>query len=58
VPRLTGKTLPETRRLLRASRCRLGAVRGHRRSGDKVIKQSPRPGLARPAGWAVNVTID
>jgi hypothetical protein len=58
VPSLTGKTLPATRQLLRRSRCRLGAVRGHRRTGDKVIKQSPRPGLSRPSGWAVNVTID
>lgn len=58
VPSLTGKTLPATRRLLRRSRCRLGAVRGQRRTGDKVIKQSPRPGLSRPSGWAVNVTID
>lgn len=58
VPRLTGKTLPASRRILRRSRCRLGAVRGHRRTGDKVIKQSPRPGLSRPAGWTVNVTID
>jgi hypothetical protein len=58
VPSLTGKTLPQTRRLLRSSRCRLGAVRGHRRTGDKVIKQSPSPGLSRPSGWAVNVTID
>jgi hypothetical protein len=58
VPRLIGKTLPASRRLLRVSRCRLGAVRGHRRSGDKVIKQSPRPGLSRPSGWTVNVTID
>jgi len=58
VPSLTGKTLPATRRLLRRSRCRLGAVRGHRRTGDKVIKQSPRPGLSRPSGWTVNVTID
>lgn len=58
VPKLAGKTLPATRRILRRSRCRLGAVRGHRRTGDKVIKQSPRPGLSRPSGWAVNVTID
>lgn len=58
VPNLKGKTLPASRRLLRNSRCRLGAVRGHRRTGDKVIKQSPRPGLFRPSGWTVNVTID
>lgn len=58
VPRLTGRTLPESRRLLRRSRCRLGAVRGRRRNGDRVIRQSPRPGLDRPSGWTVNVTID
>jgi hypothetical protein len=57
VPRLTGKTLPASRRILSRSRCRLGAVRGRRRAGKEVTRQSPRPGLTRPAGWAVNVTI-
>lgn len=57
VPRLIGKTLPASRRILSRSRCRLGAVRGQRRAGKKVTRQSPRPGIARPAGWVVNVTI-
>ena len=57
VPRLIGQTLPASRRILSRSRCRLGAVRGQRRAGRKVTRQSPRPGLTRPSGWAVNVTI-
>jgi hypothetical protein len=58
VPRLIGKTLPASRRILRRSGCRLGAVRGLRRAGKKVTRQSPRPALARQPGWVVNVTID
>ncbi|MBS1884767.1 MAG: IPT/TIG domain-containing protein [Actinobacteria bacterium] len=57
VPRLTDKTLPASRRILSRSGCRLGAVRGHRQAGKKVTRQSPRPGVVRPPGWAVNVTI-
>jgi hypothetical protein len=57
VPRLNGKTLPASRRILSRSRCRLGAIRGQRRAGKEVTRQSPRPGVTRPAGWAVNVTI-
>jgi hypothetical protein len=57
VPRLIGKTLPASRRILSRSRCRLGAVRGPRRLGKKVTRQSPRAGISRPPGWVVNVTI-
>lgn len=57
VPRLSGKALPAARKILKRSGCRLGAVRGHRRTGNKVARQSPRPGVTRRAGWDVNVTI-
>ncbi|MGH2936547.1 MAG: IPT/TIG domain-containing protein [Solirubrobacterales bacterium] len=57
VPRLTRKTLPVARKALSRNRCHLGAVRGHRRTGKRVTRQSPRPGVTRPAGSAVKVTI-
>jgi len=57
VPRLTRKTLPVARKALKRSGCRLGAVRGNRRTGNRITRQSPRPGVTRRVGWDVNVTI-
>jgi hypothetical protein len=56
-PAARRQSLPAARRVLRRSGCRLGAVRGHSRTGNKVARQSPRPGVTRRACWDVNVTI-
>ena len=58
VPKLIGKTLPETRRAFRYFHtwCRLGKISGKRR-GTVVVRQSPKPGAIRPTNTLINVTL-
>lgn len=57
VPHLSGSTLKAARRQLRRSHCRLGAVRGERSRGARVVKQFRRPGRELPAGTEVGVKL-
>jgi hypothetical protein len=57
VPGLRGWKLKASRTWLRQALCALGKVRGERRSGAKVVKQSPAPGPVLPAGARVAVKL-
>jgi hypothetical protein len=57
VPRLTGRQLAASRKLIGQRHCRLGTVRNRNKGGKKVVRQSPRPGTVRPAGARVNLTL-
>jgi hypothetical protein len=57
VPHLSGLTLKAARRQLRRSHCTLGAVRGERSRGARVVKQFRRPGRELPAGTEVGVKL-
>jgi hypothetical protein len=59
VPRLLGKRLAAARRSIRAAHCAVGRVRrasSHKARG-RVIRQSLRPGLRKPAGTKVNLVV-
>jgi len=57
VPHLSGLTLKASRRQLRRSHCTLGAVRGERSRGARVVKQFRRAGRELPAGTEVGVKL-
>jgi sugar lactone lactonase YvrE len=64
VPKLRGKTLKRSRKLLKRRHCRLGNVKKPRGVHGKrairrlvVKKQSPRAGKLRPRGTRVKVTL-
>jgi hypothetical protein len=57
VPRLAGRSLPASRRILRRSHCKLGPVRGERAKGAKVVRQFRKPGTSLPAGAEVGVKL-
>ena len=59
VPRVVGKRLAAARRSIRAAHCSLGRVRriSSRKSAGRVIAQSPRPGLRKPAGTKVKLVV-
>ena len=59
VPRVVGLRLAKARTRIRRARCRLGRVRyaSSRRVRGIVVKQTPRPGVRRPAGTRVSVTL-
>jgi hypothetical protein len=60
IPKLRGKTVLAAGRTLRRAGCRVGKVtRKKARSGKRrrVIAQSPRAGLRRPAGARVKLTV-
>jgi hypothetical protein len=59
VPRVLGKRLAAARRSIRAAHCSLGRVRrtSSRKSAGRVIAQSPRPGLRKPAGTKVKLVV-
>lgn len=57
VPRLREWKLKAARHWLRQAQCGLGKVRGKRRPGAKVVKQSPAPGTELPAGARVAVKL-
>lgn len=60
VPRLKGKTVAKARRLLGASKCRLGRVTraySTKVSSGRILSQSRRPGARLPRGTRVNVIV-
>ena len=59
VPRLMRKRLAAARKSIRAAHCALGRVRrvASRKARGRVIAQSPRPGLRKPAGTKVNLVV-
>ncbi len=57
VPDLRGWKLKASRRWLRQAQCGLGKVRGSRRPGAKVVKQSPAPGTVVAGGARVAVKL-
>jgi IPT/TIG domain len=57
VPRLIGRQLAASRKLVGRRHCRIGTVRNRNKGRVKVIRQSPKPGTTRPAGSRVNLTL-
>ena len=57
VPALSGLTLRAAIRQLRRSNCGIGAVRGERVRGARVIKQFRKAGRSLPAGARVGVKL-
>jgi hypothetical protein len=59
VPRLVGKRLAAARRSIRAAHCAVGRVRraSSQRARGRVMRQSLRPGLRKPAGTKVNLVV-
>jgi hypothetical protein len=59
VPRLLGKRLAVARRSIRAAHCAVGRVRraSSQKARGRVIRQSLRPGLRKPAGTKVNLVV-
>jgi hypothetical protein len=57
VPYLSGLTLKASRRQLRRSHCKLGAVRGERSRRARVVKQFRKPGRELPAGTEVGIKL-
>jgi hypothetical protein len=57
VPRLVGRQLAASRKLIGRRRCWLGTVRHRDKGGKKVVRQSPKPGAVRAAGSRVNITL-
>jgi beta-lactam-binding protein with PASTA domain len=53
------KRLAAARRSIRAAHCSLGRVRrtSSPKSAGRVISQSPRPGLRKPAGTKVKLVV-
>jgi hypothetical protein len=57
VPGLLGRKLKENRLRLRTAGCKLGKVRGERRRGARVVKQSREAGSVLAAGARVAVKL-
>ncbi len=59
VPRLKGKKLGAARRSIRAAHCSVGRVRRAKspKKIGRVVKQSPRPGVRKPAGTKVSLVV-
>jgi len=57
VPKLTGRSLGGSRARLANAGCKLGAVRGKRGKGAKVVKQCKPPGTVLGAGARVAVKL-
>ncbi len=57
VPRLIGRQLAASRKLVGQRHCRLGTVRHRNQGRKKIVRQSPKPGTVRPAGSRVNLTL-
>lgn len=56
VPRLVGRQLAASRRLIGQRHCQLGTVLDRKKGPKKVVRQSPKPGTVRPGGSRVNLT--
>jgi glucose/arabinose dehydrogenase len=59
VPRVVGLRLAAARSRLRRANCRVGRVRYVRsaRARGRVVRQSPGPGVRRPNGAAIRLTV-
>jgi hypothetical protein len=57
VPKLTGRSLAGSRARLATANCQLGAVRGKRSKGAKVVKQFRAPGTVLADGTRVAVKL-
>ena len=57
VPKLTGRTLAASRTKLTTASCKIGAVRGKRGKGVKVVKQFRAPGTVLAEGAKVAVKL-
>jgi IPT/TIG domain/PASTA domain len=60
VPKLVGKKLAAAKAAIKASGCALGKVkkvRGRRSKRGKVLKQSPKPGVAAAPGATVGIKV-
>jgi hypothetical protein len=59
VPRVQGKKLGAARRSIRAAHCSVGRVRRAKspKKIGRVVKQSLRPGIRKPAGTKVNLVV-
>jgi hypothetical protein len=57
VPRLKGKQLKRSKRAIRRSDCKVGAIKRRRGKHGKVIKQNPKPGKVLAPGTKVNIIV-
>ena len=59
VPRVLGKQLAAARRAIRKAHCSVGRVRraSSSKATGRVIAQSPRPGVRKPAGAKVKLVV-
>jgi beta-lactam-binding protein with PASTA domain len=60
VPRLTGRTLAQSRTLIARRGCRLGRVTrvySLRARSGVIVKQRPRAGLRLPRGTRIHLTV-
>ena len=59
VPKVVGQRLGSARTRIRRANCSVGRVRRTRsmRARGRVLSQSPRPGIRRPRGARVNLTV-
>jgi hypothetical protein len=58
VPKLKGKTLKDAKRAIRNADCKLGKVRGEKKSKAALVaKQGPKPGKVLASGAKVGVTM-
>jgi IPT/TIG domain len=57
VPRLVGRQVAASRKLVGQRHCQLGTVLDRKKGPKKVVRQSPKPGTVRPAGSRVNLTL-
>jgi IPT/TIG domain len=57
VPRLIGRQLAASRRLIGQRHCLLGTVLDRKKGPRKVVRQSPKPGTVRAGSSRVNITL-
>jgi IPT/TIG domain len=57
VPRLVGRQLAASRRLIGRRHCQLGTVLDRKKGPKKVVRQSPKPGTVWAGGSRVNITL-
>jgi hypothetical protein len=57
VPKLKGKNLTASRKMLRNASCKLGKISGRKSKRARVIKQSPAPSRVLAPGSVVNVRV-
>jgi beta-lactam-binding protein with PASTA domain len=58
VPRVVGLTLKKAKSKLRSKHCGVGRIRKvHSRRAGRVISQSPKAGVTKPAGFKVKLVV-